>query len=180
MQITLRQEIEADYEKVRNVVQQAFESAPHSDGNEAQLVENLRTTREFIPELSLVAEMDGEIVGHILFSLIHIQGENKEAVQSLALAPVSVLPKFQNKGIGGKLMEEGHALARALGYRSIILLGYPEYYSRFGYASASRWGIRAPFPVPDEAFMALELVRDGLRGVSGVVRYPEAFEPSKG
>jgi predicted N-acetyltransferase YhbS len=94
---------------------------------------------------------------------------------SLALAPVAVLPEYQNQGIGGKLIMEGHRLARELGYGSVIVVGHPAYYPRFGYKPASRWNITASFEVPDEAFMALELLEGGLKDVSGEIEYVKEF-----
>jgi predicted N-acetyltransferase YhbS len=135
-------------------------------------VNRLRKSPAFIPELSLVAENNGNILGHILFTKIKIGG-----CPSLTLAPVAVLPAYQKQGIGGKLIEEGHRIARELGYGSIILVGHPDYYPRFGYTPASKWNIQAPFEVPDEAFMVLELREDGLKGISGMIEFaPEFFE----
>lgn len=101
--------------------------------------------------------------------------ENK--YDSLALAPVSVLPEYQNKGIGSKLIRESLNIAKELGFKSVIALGHDKYYPRFGFKPASTWGIKASFPVPDEAFMALELEVGGLDGVTETVIYSkELFE----
>lgn len=114
------------------------------------------------------------LFGHILFSKIKIVNEGKTA-ESLALAPVSVLPKYQNQGVGRRLIEEGIKAAKELGYGSVIVLGHPEYYPKFGFEKASLWGIKAPFEVPDDAFMVLELSENGLKDHSGVVEYSAAF-----
>lgn len=95
--------------------------------------------------------------------------------ESIALAPVSVLPKHQKKGIGSALIKEGLAQCKKEGFQSVIVLGHPEYYPRFGFKPASSWKISAPFDVPDEAFVALELAENGLRNVQGVVQYPNEF-----
>ncbi|MCX6138563.1 MAG: N-acetyltransferase [Ignavibacteriales bacterium] len=174
MNVTIRQEAPADYEAVQEIVRLAFLAAPHADGTEHLLVERLRKSKHFIPALSLVAEVDGRCVGHILFSTITIRSGNI-VHESLALAPVSVLPDLQRTGIGGKLIGAGHAVARQLGCDSIILVGHAEYYPRFGYRPASTWGITSSFDVPDECFMALELVPGALSSVSGVVEYPAEF-----
>lgn len=175
MNIFIRQERPSDYSRTEDVVQKAFLTAEHTGGDEFKLVARLRKAADFIPDLSLVAVSDGEIVGHILFTPILIERSSLGAVESLALAPVSVHPDFQGRKIGARLIEEGHEIARQLGYRSVILLGHPGYYPRFGYKPASEWRISAPFDVPDEAFMVLELVRGALAGVEGVVKYPPAF-----
>lgn len=134
----------------------------------------LRKSSAFIPELSLVAIVGGEIVGHILFTRIEIINAN-ERHTSLALAPVSVVSTMQGKGIGGKLIVEGHKIAKRLRYTSAVMLGYPAYYPRFGYILASHFNIRPPFAVPDEAFMACELAENGLANISGTVQYAKEF-----
>lgn len=96
---------------------------------------------------------------HILFSRIFIRRSNDELIESLALAPVSAHPDFQGQGIGAALIKEGHKLAKEKGFTSIILLGHATYYPKFGYKAASHWRIKAPFEVPDEVFMELELIK---------------------
>src|SRR5690606_23855866 len=93
----------------------------------------------------------------------------------LALAPPTVLPEYQNRGIGGMLIEKAHQVARGLGYTSVILLGHENYYPRFGYVPADRFGIKLTFEVPAENFLAIELVENGLEGVSGTVQYAKEF-----
>ena len=170
MDILVRQEQENDSDSVFSVVKSAFETMEQASGDEQDLVNRLRKSDAFIPELSLVAEQNGKIIGHILFTRMKIGKHG-----SLALAPVAVLPEYQNQGVGAQLIREGHRIARELGYRSVILVGHPGYYPRFGYRPASQWKITAPFEVPDEAFMALELVEGGLKGVSGEIEYAKEF-----
>ncbi|MEM0991954.1 MAG: N-acetyltransferase [Bacteroidota bacterium] len=147
---------------------------PMSDHKEQFLVERLRKSSAFISELSMVAEVGGKIVGHILLTKLKIKQETNE-FDSLALAPVSVLPEFQGKGIGGKLILESHKKAKALGHKSIVLLGHEKYYPRFGYEQAAKYGIELPFEVPKENCMVIELVENGLNGVRGMVEYPKEF-----
>jgi predicted N-acetyltransferase YhbS len=170
MNILIRQEQEKDFGAVYQVVKSAFETMEEASGDEQDLVNRLRKSPAFIPELSLVAELDGQVIGHILFTKMKI-GDHP----SLALAPVAVLPAYQKQGIGGKLIEEGHRIARDLGYGSIIVVGHPAYYPRFSYTRASTWAIQAPFDVPDEAFMVLELREGGLKGVSGMIAFAPEF-----
>ena len=165
----IRQERPEDYEVVWEVVKKAFESGEHSDGNEQDLVTALRRTQEFIPELSLVAEVEGKIAGYILFTKLGINGHTE-----LALAPLAVLPEYQKQGIGKALIEEGHRRAAALGYHYSVVLGSETYYPQTGYLSAKKFGIEAPFEVPDENFMAIKLDGDS-EPVRGVVKYSEAF-----
>ena len=152
----IRKENKEDFKKVFDVIEAAFNDAEFTDHQEQFLVERLRTSEAFIPELSLVAEVDGQIVGHILLTKLKIKNGTTE-FDSLALAPVSVLPAYQGKGIGGELIVEAHRRAAELGHRSVVLLGHEKYYPRFGYKQADQFGIELPFEVPKENCMAIEL-----------------------
>ena len=165
----IRQETQKDYETVGEVVKSAFESAEHSDGNELELVRALRKSQAFIPELSLVAEITGKIVGHIMFTKIRI-GDAEE----LALAPLSVLPEYQRRGIGTELIKAGHRIAKKLGYGYSVVLGSAAYYSKTGYLPAGQFDIRPPFDVPDENYMVCRLDEEA-PSVNGVVRYAKEF-----
>ncbi len=169
MTVVVRPEIVDDYALISVINDAAF-----NQPNEGRLVESLRKTSDFVSDLSLVVEGDGEVVGHILFYPIKIVSGNIKH-GSLALAPMSVHPDFQNIGVGSMLVKEGLRMAKGLGFCSVIVLGHKGYYPRFGFEKASKWGIKAPFDVPDDVFFALELVKDGLKNVSGVVEYPEEF-----
>ncbi len=171
----IRQENPNDYKTVCNLIEKAFKEEKLTDHKEHFLVERLRKSDAFIPELSLIAEVDNKIIGHILLTKLKIRNELNKEFDSLALAPVSVLPEFQGKGVGGKLIVEAHTVAKTLGYQSIILLGHEHYYPKFGYQQADTFGIELPFQVPKENCMAIELVENGLSDVSGMVEYPKAF-----
>ena len=142
--------------------------------NEAVLVEKLRHNKKYNSNLSIVAEYNERVIGHILFFPILIRTQDTE-IESLALAPLSVSPEFQKMGVGRRLIEDGLRKAREMGYTSVIVLGHPEYYSKFGFVPARKWGISAPFEVSDDAFMGIELQADALLNASGVVEYPEEF-----
>ncbi len=174
MEVTLRQENKNDFESVFQLIEKAFEKVEYSDHKEQFLVERLRNSEAFIPELSIVAELDGKIVGHILFTKLQIKNEY-QTFPSLALAPVSVLPEFQRKRIGSKLILHGHEIAKRLGYKSVILLGHQDYYPRFGYELCEKYNIKMPFDVPAENCMILALTENALSGISGEVVYPKAF-----
>ena len=167
--IEIRQESQKDYEEVYRVVKTAFETAEHSDGNEHDLVVALRNSDSFIPELSLVAVKEDKIVGYILFTKIKI--ENHEEI---ALAPLAVLPEYQKQGIGSMLIEQGHKIAKQLGYHYSIVLGSENYYPKFGYIPAIQYGIQAPFNVADENFMAIKLNATDTE-IEGVVQYAKEF-----
>jgi len=164
----IRQEQKSDHPKVYEITKQAFDQE-----NESKLIEKIRVGGCFVPELSLVAELDGEIVGHILLSKIKIIGEGE--YESLALAPMAVVPKHQKQGIGSELVNTGLEIAKKLGFESVIVVGHEDYYPRFGFEKASKWGIKCPFEVPDEVFMAIELVENSLKGKGGTVQYPKEF-----
>ena len=165
----IRQEHNKEFHSIYALVKAAFESAEHADGNEPDLVNALRKSDSYIPELSLVAEIDAKIVGHIMFTKLKIGNQ----VQ-LALAPLSVLPDYQKQGIGTALIQEGHTRARALGYEYSVVLGSEKYYPRTGYLPAKDYGIFAPFDVPDENFMACKL-SENAPAVCGIVQYAKEF-----
>ena len=167
--LEIRQEKIKEYEEVYHVIKTAFETAEHSDGNEHDLVLALRKSNNFIPKLSLVAIEDNKIVGYILFTKIKI-GQFEE----LALAPLGVLPEYQHQGVGSKLIEEGHKIAKNLGYHYSVVLGSEKYYPKFGYIPAIQYGIKAPFDVPNENFMAIKL-NEANTEIKGIVQYAKEF-----
>ena len=162
------EEIE-DFEGIAEVNRLAF-----SRNNEAMLVERLRDAPEYHPGLSLVAVQDTMIVGHILFTLVTIETESVR-LPALALAPLAVRPEKQLQGVGTALIEQGLKVCHKLGHRIVIVLGHADYYPRFGFQLASRFGIKAPFPVPEDAFMVVGLRPGSLKDVQGTVIYPSAF-----
>ncbi len=158
------------FDKIRDLLIHVFDQK-----DEADLVERIRSSEYYIPELSMAAFLKNELVGHIIFSRISIQSSRKESI-SLALAPLTVAKKHQRKGIGSTLILKGMERASNLGYQSVILLGHAEYYPRFGFEPTSTWNIKPPFYVPKENFMGIELVPDGLVKSPGIVRYPDIWQ----
>lgn len=156
----------ADIAAVRAVNRAAFETS-----TEADLVDALREQAEAI--VSLVAEDAGSVVGHILFSPVTLSGHAE--LKIMGLAPMAVLPAQQRRGIGSALVRAGLDRCKALGCDALVVVGHPEYYPRFGFMPASRFGIGCEYGVPDEVFMALELEPGILRGKSGTIRYHAAF-----
>jgi putative acetyltransferase len=167
--VLIRPERTADHEQVFRVVELAF-----GQPAEARLVEALRRSPAFIPELSLVAVEHERVVGHILLSRVAIRSE-ATAHDALSLAPMAVLPERQRAGIGSALVERGLAEARRLGHRLLVVVGHPEYYPRFGFVPGGPFGIRIPFEVSPGAFMVRELQAGALAGVRGEVEYPPEF-----
>ena len=169
MNIIIRQEEQRDYSEVEELLCVSF-----SQENESILVQRLRKNPAFIPELSLVAEYENKIVGYILFFPIII-ASGQVHHKSLTLAPMAVLPDFQRKGIGKQLVQKGLIKVKEKGFHSVIVVGHPEYYPKFGFKSANIWHIKAPFNIPDNVFMAIELKDGALKNVDGTVQYPEEF-----
>lgn len=167
--MVIRREETKDHGAVYEVVKKAFETAEHADGNEQDLVNALRKSGAYIPELSLVAETGGKLVGHIMFTKAEVGG-----AAVLALAPLSVLPEYQRKGIGSALVREGHRIAGELGYGYSVVLGSETYYPRLGYVPGDALGIAAPFDVPRENFMACRLAENA-PNLHGTLRYAKEF-----
>lgn len=181
MNNTIRKETHADYNAVTEVIKSAFPFRVElkHEFNEWVVVERTRDSEYYINDLSLVAELDGVVVGHIMFTPMTIDGD-QGSFQSLALAPVSVHSDYQNRGIGKQLVTAGIEEARRLGYPSIIVLGDPKYYTRFGFELASKWGIGTTPDCNDTCLFAMELSAGALAGVSGVVTYCPTFYDEKG
>lgn len=162
-----RQELPTDIAAIRKVETMAFGRA-----KEAALVDSLRAAGAL--SLSAVAEVHGEIVGHISFSPVNIDGANTNC-SALALAPMAVLPDWQRKGVGSVLLRWSLDECRQGGHQLVIVLGHPDYYPRFGFVRATPLGIHCPFEVPSEAFMLLELKPGILQSLAGTVRYRPEF-----
>lgn len=173
--ISVREESEADVPAVRQLNELAFGRT-----QEASLVDALRTSAHTL--VSLVAVENGEVVGHILFSPVSIEPDEPiltaaeaAAGAAMGLAPMAVLPQHQNRGIGSQLVRAGLEACLSLGCAVVVVLGHPEYYPRFGFVPASRLGLRSEYDVPDEVFMATQLVPGALDGLRGLVKYHPAF-----
>ena len=171
MHVIIRKEIQNDYSAVYNLNKAAFE-----EDEEARLVDLLRKSTAFIPELSLIAIVENDIVGHILFTKIKIIDDKGNTNESLALAPMAVSPKYQKQGIGGKLITKGLEVATKLNFKSVIVLGHDKYYPKFGFEPTTKWEITSPYDVPANVFMGIELVNNGLKNVSGMVKYAKEFD----
>ncbi len=144
---------------------------------EAELIEALRRAGDYLPNLSLVAQVEDDLVGHVLFTPVRITAPDG-TLDALALAPLAVLPDYQRKGIGTRLVEEGLALGRKGRYALVLAIGIPEYFSTFGFERASSNGIRFSFDVPDAEAMVLPLSPGILEHAKGIAIYPDAFSVS--
>lgn len=166
----IRQEVQKDHEQIYNLTLEAFGTAEHTDGKEQDLVVALRKGDAFIPELSLVAEINSELAGHILFTKAMVGGD-----EVLVLAPLSVKPKYQKQGIGMALISEGHKIAKELGYQYSLVLGSELYYPKAGYISAKQLGIDVTEGFPSDNFMAIKL-QENAKAVNGAVTYANEFD----
>jgi putative acetyltransferase len=168
MRSVIREEVPADAPATHRLNATAFETDA-----EAKLVDALRAAGALT--LSLVAEANGEIVGHIAFSPVVVDSATRTS-HGVGLAPMAVAPAYQRQGIGGKLIDEGLRRLRDAGHRFCVVLGHAEYYPRHGFTRAREVGMRWERPVPDDIFFVRELAPEGLAGVSGTVRYRPEFD----
>lgn len=158
----------SDYDAIAEVNRLAF-----GGETEVKIIAAIRNSEFYIPELSLVAEINNLVVGHIIFSYIKLI--NEDILSVLALAPLAVHPQFQKQGIGSKLVKTGLTEAEESQENLVIVLGHPHFYSRFGFEPSVNYGIASPFPVAPEFFMVkpLKKYQDNYRGQ---VVYPSAFQ----
>ncbi|MBF2050254.1 MAG: GNAT family N-acetyltransferase [Leptolyngbya sp. IPPAS B-1204] len=163
----IRAERAEDISAVHKVNMAAFERE-----NEADLVDRLRSVASTV---SFVAVEFEQIVGHIFYSPVEIEGECADNLFILGLAPLAVLPEHQRQGIGASLIRHSVEECARLGCKAVVVLGHPEYYPKFGFVPAKEKGLRCEYAVPDEAFMVLELARGALKGCSGIVKYRSEF-----
>ena len=165
--IRIREEQSEDIPIIREVNKRAF-----GQPQEADVVDELR--RNCNDLMSLVAVAQDQVVGHILFSPATIESEDR-IVRGVGLAPMAVLPEYQRKGVGAELIRTGITRLEGKGCPFVIVLGHAEYYPRFGFETASRYGVRSEWDVPDDAFMILILNKSEMQGISGLARYRPEF-----
>lgn len=169
--IKIRTETVSDHSSVFKLNYEAFGNRE----DESKLIERIRLSTQFIPELSIVAEEDNEIVGHLLLSKAEvINGDNSHEV--IVLAPIAVKPSLQKTGIGDQLIQEGLKRCKDLGYGIVLLIGHPTYYPKFGFKPARNFGLELKqFKVSDEVFMVCELIAGELDRIKGELIYPKSF-----
>ena len=165
--VLIRPEATEDQATIRRINEEAFETT-----TEADLVDILRRNGKVT--LSLVASAAGSLIGHILFSPVTI--DQAPVLRAVGLAPMAVLPEWQRRGVGSKLVRRGLDLCRDAGFDAVVVLGHSHYYPRFGFVPASTFRLSSEYDVPDDVFMALELRECALRGLQkAVVRYQPEF-----
>jgi putative acetyltransferase len=164
--VRIRPETDSDHAAIRSVVGAAFGSRVEPD-----LVEAIRASDRFVPELSLVAEVDGEIAGHILVSYVDLEPDSLRVLQ---VAPLAVAPAHQRRGVGGALMRKALRLAEEQGAPLVLVEGDPRYYERFGFRRSDEAGIEAPANVSPQYLMVRTLSAHD-PSIRGRLVYPEAF-----
>ncbi|GAE83743.1 GNAT family N-acetyltransferase [Bacteroides reticulotermitis] len=165
---TIRQETQQDHAEVYQLIKTAFETAKVKDGDEQDFAVKLREGKNFIPELSLVAEDNGKLIGHIMLTKTPVAQSNGERYEALLVAPLSVLLAYRDQGVGASLMKEALRLAADLNYEAAFLTGDPTYYQRFGFQSASKFGITCP-GIPDQFTLAYEIIPHALNSIQGTI-----------
>ena len=177
LQVKLRLEQPGDFRAVEEITRNAFWNLYVPGANEHYIVHSLRDHPDYIPELSLVAEREGEVVGSICCTRAHIQNMSGHRHPVLTFGPLSVRPDLFGMGIGRALIEESRVRAAQRRETAICILGYPDYYARFGFVNARRYGISMGDGVYPWALQVLELSPDALAGVEGNYVCSEMFEP---
>jgi len=166
---SIRPETPNDYDEIYNLIRTAFKTANVMDGDEQDYAVGLRESKKYIPELALVAESQGKLIGHIMFTRFVVQQPDNTTFNALLVAPLSVLLEHRDKGIGSSLMNKGLMLATEMGYKAAFLAGDPDYYSRFGFVPSSDYGILNINGIPNQFIMVKELVPGSLDGISGEI-----------
>jgi predicted N-acetyltransferase YhbS len=175
MKIELRPEKEADYKLVEELTREAFWNVHFPGCSEHLLIHNLRKAKEFVGELDFVAMHDDKIVGNIVYAEAKVIGNNEECTV-LTFGPLSVLPEYQNKGIGGKLINHTVKLSKEMGYKAIIIYGDPGYYKRFGFKESKEYNITNKDKKYPAALLVLELRLNALSGIAGIFDEGEPYE----
>lgn len=167
--LTIRPETPQERQEIYNLIRTAFETAQVKDGTEQDFAEDLRNGNGFIPELALVGELSGKLIGHIMLTRTQIVRPDGEKFEALLLAPLSVLIEYRNKGVGSALVKTSLGIAKKMGYKAVFLVGNPDYYNRFGFRQTSEWSIRSKDGIPEKFVLGYELKPEGLKGISGVL-----------
>jgi len=176
--LLIRLETPADYHAAEEVSREAFWAfwnPAKKICSEPLLVHRLRSTQSYVPEMDFVAELDGRIVGHIIYSKAAVTDDAGQKYEVLTFGPLAVLPEYQSRGIGQALLRHSMAEAKRLGYRAILFFGFPDYYPRVGFRRSSEFGITADGHNSD-SFIAYPLYDGALDGVQGQFSIDPAYD----
>ena len=173
---TIRLEREEDYRAVEDLTREAFWNHHVPGCNEHYLAHVLRESDCFLPELDFVAEAGGELIGNIMYTKASVLCDDGESFAALSFGPLSVLPDWQEKGVGSALVRHSRGRASELGYTAVLIYGDPSFYSRLGFLPAESFGIGTAGDDYMDALQALELVAGALRGKEGRFAEDHAYE----
>ncbi|HYH01698.1 MAG TPA: N-acetyltransferase [Bacillota bacterium] len=176
MNVSIRLEEEKDYRRVEHLTREAFWDLYRPGCSEHLIVHKIRKVPAFVKELSYVACDGDQVMGNIIYSKAKVINAAGQAFEVLCMGPLGVVPSFQGKGIGSLLMNHSIEKARELGFKAIVIFGNPQYYQRFGFVNAEKYGIKTSSGENFDAFMVLELFDGALNGVTGKFAEDEVFE----
>ena len=176
MNVSIRLEEEKDYKNVEHLTREAFWDLYRPGCFEHLIVHKIRKVPAFVKELSYVACDDDSIIGNIIYSKAKVINDEDKEFEVLCMGPLGVLPFFQRKGIGSLLLNYSIEKARELGFKAVIIFGNPNYYQRFGFINAEKYGIKTSSGENFDAFMALELFNGALNGITGKYYDDKVFE----
>lgn len=174
--IGTRLEVPGDYDEVEQLTREAFWNQHVPGCNEHYLAHTLRNAACFLPELDFVAVSSGRLVGNIMYTRALVRGDDGEDYPELSFGPVSVLPEFQGTGVGSALILHSLAAAKRAGHTAVLIYGDPDYYCRFGFVPAERYGIGTKDDFYHAALQALELSPGALAGKAGRFFEDDAYE----
>lgn len=174
--IIFRKEDKKDYKAVENLTREAFWNWFVPGCDEHYLAHILRDADCFINDLDIVAELDGEVIANIMYTKAIIIGDDGNNYPVIMFGPLSVHPKYQGMGVGGRIIEHSKALAKDLGYMAILIYGDPEYYNRVGFLPAENYGIGTASNTYTPALQACELIDGALDGCSGRFIEDDVFD----
>jgi putative acetyltransferase len=176
MNVKIRNERTDEYRAVEELTREAFWNVHFPGCNEHFCLHNMRSHSDFIPELDFVAELDGKVIGNIVYAKGKIIDNNGKSHEVIGFGPVSVLPEYQKQGAGSALIKHSLDMARSLGFSSVFIYGDPRYYHRFGFRCAEKYDIRTSEGKFAVALMGLELAPGALREISGRLVESEVYK----
>ncbi|WP_373599256.1 GNAT family N-acetyltransferase [Paraclostridium bifermentans] len=179
MNITIRNENKQDYRKVEEVAREAFWNLYFPGCSEHMVIHNMRNHPDFIPELSFVIEVDGEIVGSIFYTHSKVVSSDGTQHKTITFGPVSILPSMHRKGLGRKLITHSIEEAKKLGYNAILTLGYPYHYETYGFVGGKKYKISMPDGKYYKGLLVLPLYEGALDNISGYAVFSDALETNE-
>lgn len=176
MYIKIRNEDPKDFRQVEELAREVFWNLFAPGANEHYVIHKMRNHKDYIKDLTFVAEMDDEIVGAIFYTKSKVIKDNKEEYKTISFGPVFVSPLHQRKGIGRKLITHSINIAKEMGFSAILILGYPHHYEPYGFLGSKKYNISSIDGNYYKGLMALPLGKDLLKDVSGYVVFSDVFE----